>query len=799
MLPDDWHEVRRVFETAFEQPSEERAAYLDRECGASGVREQVERLLESHGQLGDFLFTPEPDLPGLDGSPTAPGARIGQFTLEAPLAEGGMGAVWLAVQENPRRRVALKLMQTRVAAPDMLRRFQYEAEVLARMHHPGIAQIYEAGLHGDLPWFAMELVEDASDLVSYVRSHELDLRARLELIAKVCEAVHYGHQNGVIHRDLKPGNLLVDGSGQVKVIDFGVARAADEEPSARMTRAGDLVGTLHYMSPEQLDGDQNQIDTRTDVYALGVVLYELLSGRPPYVLDGLPLTAIARVVRDLQPKRPSTFQPKISRELDWIALKALEKEPTRRYLYASDLSDDIRRFLAHEPVLAGPPSATYRLRKFVRRHRVTVAAAFLMLLSLVLGLIHAVFQRRVAEAEAAKANAVASFMIDLFAAPDPSQLGREVKVVDVLKQAEGRAHEALGRFPAVESLLRHTLGSLYHNLGLPEEAEQSFLRALELRRQEHGQEHPEILETLSALGLVQMQLGRIEPSERALTEALELANSIVGEDHEQSAKILNSLAMLRHRQTRFDEAERLYRRVIELNRRGGRSTELNSLTSKTNLGSLLLERGRLEEAEQVLEPALEQLRNSVGSLHRQTIHAIRALASLRILQERHSEARELFDEALLEMQRSLPPEHPDLLDTLNNLAVLYYAMSDFETAERLMREAIAAHQKVHGPREATTVLQLCNLAGILLIRGNRTEMNQVLEQVLELHLGEFAEDMRAVQPFKKLGFSLREGGEPEFADRLWSELLEAQRRLLPDDNPERVETERLLNELDRAR
>lgn len=786
-----WDTVRRIFEAALEMNADERSGYVERACdGEEAVRGEVEHLLGSLDAAGCFLQAPDrqevdqalagavqrAELPG-------PGSRISAFTLIEPLASGGMGTIWIAEQDSPRRRVALKLLRSAASSPDMVRRFQYEAEVLARLRHPGIAQIYEAGLEGDMPWFAMELIDGASDLLSYVEEEQVGLRRRLVLVLRICEAVHYGHQHGVIHRDLKPGNLLVDREGHARVIDFGVARATDSRETQH-TQVGEVVGTLRYMSPEQLDSDPHNIDTRSDVYSMGVVLYELLTGQAPFDLEGRSLTQIARIVRDVAPPRPSQRRPGLPRDLDWVVLRAMEKEPERRYASASEMAADLGRFLSNEPVLAGPPSSWYRCVKFVRRNRTGVAAAVVILLLLIGALIHARYQRDVAEEEAAKATAVADFMVGLFASPDPAQLGRDVKVVDVLGRADEMSVDSLGKYPGVESLLRNTLGSLYHNLGLLEESEQQLGRAYELRREEYGADDPQTLKTLASLGLVRLGLSHPAEAEAALTEAYEAQMRILGEDHLETLRTLNSLAMLKHRSTQFDEAEQLYRRSIELHSRTLGPDDLYTLTAQSNLAALFMETRRLDEAEEILVPILESLHDTVGPEHPRTIHVIDGLAGLRLQQGNFAEARELMTRALDIRRQMFAPEHPDLLNAVGNLGVLHHFAGEYADAERLMRECMETRKRAFPPGDAATVLVMCNLANVLEAMSDDEGVTGLVNELIALRLGETASDIRAVVPFKNMGEKLLGWGRFADARALWSDLLAAQKRLLPEGSEE---------------
>jgi eukaryotic-like serine/threonine-protein kinase len=390
------------------EDSADRSAYLDRACaGDSALRRRLEALLRAHGKADDFLARAAPEqLAATMPSPRLP-AQVGRYRVLRLLGEGGMGAVYEAEQDSPRRTVALKVIRPGHVSPGLLKRFAQEAEILGRLHHPGIAQVYDAGVADGQPYFAMELIPGLP-IDEHVRRGRLDTRARLELMARVCDAIQHAHEKGVIHRDLKPGNILVNHDGQPKVLDFGVARVTDEARlTTAHTEAGQLVGTLSYMSPEQVAADPAAVDARSDVFTLGVLLFELLAGRLPYSVSTLPLAEVARVIRDEEPARLGSIDTHFRGEIDVVVGKALDKDPARRYPSAAALAADLRRYLNSEPIQARPASMLYRLRKFARRHKAAVggvvgvvAALLLALVGISLFALREAEQRRLAEERA---------------------------------------------------------------------------------------------------------------------------------------------------------------------------------------------------------------------------------------------------------------------------------------------------------------------------------------------------------------------------------------------------------------
>ncbi len=532
-----------LFDQACDIPEAERTAFLDEACGDDAdLRREVESLLvfdqtgaadvAADGAVGQALAA---NL-SADALPTDPSAlerlsdQIPGFRLTGVLGRGGMGVIYEAEQETPRREVALKVIRSGLLTEQVTRRFGHEVEILGKLKHPGIARIFEAGVTADepasaQPFFAMELVR-GEPLDRHAENEPLSLAERMELVARVCEAVQHAHQNGIIHRDLKPANVLVaqtdDRIGQPKVLDFGIARATDATPGGAtvMTETGQLVGTLDYMSPEQLDGRSSDLDTRCDVYALGAILYELLVGGRPYDLHGLSIVEAVRRVLESDPARPGVANPALRGDAEAILERAMHKDREQRYASAAELAGDLRRSLRNETILARPATGAYYLRKFARRNRILVAAALTLIVALLgsatattFGLLSALAANRELEDErVALGEAIVEEELrtgiteetvkflneDLLEAIRPSDVpgrGRDAAMPDVLAEAGRRLDEASapgGRFadqPRIEASIRETIGSACATLGLYDEALRHLERAVQLLRSHVGDAH----------------------------------------------------------------------------------------------------------------------------------------------------------------------------------------------------------------------------------------------------------------------------------------------------------------------
>jgi non-specific serine/threonine protein kinase/serine/threonine-protein kinase len=666
------------------------------------------------------------------------------------------------------------------------------------MDHPHIAKVLDAGTaDGGRPFFVMELVE-GSPITRYCDEHRLGIRERLELFTAVCRAVQHAHQKGIIHRDIKPSNVLVatrDGKPVPKVIDFGIAKAIDQRLTERtlFTHLGQVVGTPEYMSPEQAELGAIDIDTRSDIYSLGVLLYELLTGTTPLRRERVRQAGyneILRRIREEEPPRPSTrlgeetetlstlsadratepsrLRRLVRGELDWIVMKALEKERSRRYETPDALARDVERYLADEPVEAGPLSATYRARKFARKHRglLLTAGAFVAVLVLASvvstreairatraetkaleaeataneGLRRALAaeresaeQRRRAESEAAIAKAVNAFLQDdLLAEASPQKNARDKKVT--VEELLGRAARKIaGRFetqPLVEAAIRQTIGEAYEALGDYASGRPHLERALELRQGALGPEHPDTLTSMHYLGVLYEHEGDFDRAESLYRKELDLERRVRGEEHLDTLLAMDRLASVYQARAKYAEAEPLFARALDVGRRSLGEENDQTLAFMNNLGVLYRVWGKPAQAEPLVSGALAGWRKTLGKEHPLTLQAMNNLATLYMMQGKRDQAEPLAVEALATRRRVMGAEHPQTLMSIYNLARLYHQQGKLAEAEALAVESLEAHRRTLGKTHPGTLASLYALAIVRRARGNPAEAEPLFVELV---------------------------------------------------------------------
>ncbi|GJM25884.1 MAG: hypothetical protein DHS20C16_22990 [Phycisphaerae bacterium] len=754
-------EAAQIFDAVLGMTDGEREEYLDRRCRDNpSLRTEIDSLLDAHDSAAQFLENPpvidlQSPPPGCDDSAII-GSMIGSFRVGPLIGSGGMGRVFRSEQERPRRTVALKLLSNRVATPEVVRRFEYESEILARLDHPGIARVFEAGVHSEdtagIPYLALEYVQNASDILSHARENGLSIRARLELFAKVSDAVHHGHQNGIIHRDLKPGNILVTPAGQPKIIDFGVARAIDpDEHATLLTRAGELVGTLQYMSPEQCGGSQDAIDVRTDVYSLGAVLYELLTDNRPYDVNALPLLEAARVIQEQPPVKITTHQKALRGDIEIIVHKALQKDRDVRYASAGELASDIRRHLDSQPIDAHPPSAIYQIKKFVARYRGTTVLAGAFLLFLIAFSIITFLQAQMvaeqrdrAELEARTSDRIVQFQRDMLMAAAPENTrGDEPTVKELLAHAASTASEQLGDEPEAEAVIRDTLGQAYYALGEYDDAEEQYDLAYALRDEHLGPEHSQTLNTAS------------------------------------------NLAILYVDQSRFDDAEALYQQTLALQRDTLGDDHKDTIMTTLNYCYLLERLDQSDEAIETLEEILPRCRASLGDDSRETLTAMNTLAVFYAKNRNFVAAEPMFREYYESALRVHGQDSPAVLTALHNLARISESLGQLEEAETLMRQAFDGRIRVLGTDHPDTFRCMGNLAKILLALDQDDEALKLVEDVFQGSTNKLGPDhfdtLRAQRAYAKALYDQNRYAE---AEKHYRAALDKFTQLLPEGHRE---------------
>ncbi len=786
--PPPSNSAEGILIAALDHAPEERDAFLVTACGEdAALLTEVRGLLAAHEAMPSG-FLAEPAAKGISDSDleatikyasgTGPaaatereGEHIGRYKLLQEIGEGGFGTVWMAEQMEPvTRRVALKIIKLGMDTREVIARFEQERQALAMMDHPNIAKVLDAGATDKgRPFFVMELVKGLP-ITKYCDEAQLGTRERLALFGDVCSAINHAHQKGIIHRDIKPSNVMVTLHGDkpvVKVIDFGIAKATQGKLTDKtiFTRFEQFIGTPVYMSPEQASLSGLDVDTRSDIYALGILLYELLVGKPPF--DGKSLFSagyeeMRRIIREVEPPKPSLrlstvtveerstlakarqiAPEKLSRlvepDLDWIVMKAIEKDRTRRYETANAFAQDIVRFLSDEPVTATPPSAGYQVRKFMRRNKAALRVAALIAVVLIAATAVSTWQaiRATAERDAKdvalrNAKAISTFLTEVFQSPDPTRDGRTITVAETLDKAAKRLESDLSTQPERRAQLQYTLAGTYHALGLNPQAIPLMENVRNFELTTVGPEHPNTITTKQSLAACYHAVGRREEALKLQEEVLALQRKLLGPEHPDTLAAMGNLAGFYSDAGRRDEALKMQEEVLAFSKKNLGPEHNDTLAATSNLAAFYFRAGRRDEALKMWEEVLALRRKLLDPEHPEMLLAMNNLAISYFEVGRKDEALKMREEVLPLSRKVLGPEHPDTLLAMTNLASSYAVAGRHEDALKMQEEVLQLSRDKLGPEHPDTLMAMANLASVYSKAGRKDEALKLQEEVLRM-------------------------------------------------------------------
>jgi eukaryotic-like serine/threonine-protein kinase len=809
MTTKRWNKIQTVFEAVLDVSGRERHTYLQELCsGDDELYREVTSLLEADEHVHALLEGLAIDAVGLSYEQQYLGKRIGPYRIIKQIGSGGMSYVFLAEREDGQfeQQVAIKLIKRGMESDQIIRRFRSERQILSRLDHPNIARLLDGGMTDEgVPYFTMDHVEGIP-INQYCDENRLTIDERLELFGDVCSAVQYAHSNLVVHRDLKPGNIFVTKDGSVKLLDFGIAKVLGEgEDELLLTRTGIRVMTPEYASPEQIR--QQPVTTATDVYALGIVLYELLTGERPYLLAGASPSEIERIVCTVNPDRPSTkvmsqdsqdrltvysdtsparLRNVLRGDLDTICLTALRKEPKRRYQSAEQLQRDIQRYREKLPITARRDTASYRLNKFVHRHRSGVIAATSVILLISLLTVYYTSrladERNTARLEAAKSEEISKFLSSLFEISNPSEArGETVTARELLDQGALRVRNELADQPELMATMMDLIGTVYHSLGLYADARTLLQEALDTRRIVYGNSHPLVASSMNHLALTLNELGNFASAEDLITEGLEIQRSQYPAVHKDIAASLYNLAEVRRMRGDLTAAKQLFTESYGMYISVYGKNHPSAANVLHSLAVLENEEGNYEAAEKNYNEALVIFENIYGEYHPDIGNVLNNLASLYRHRGDYDRAEPLYRRALDVRQKVLDADHPDLAYTYNHIGRLYQFTGRYNEAEYSFREGLRIRENVFGKNHPATTASLSALANLFEAIEHYEHAESLYIETYTIMLEVWGEDHHYIgAALNNIGRVQHALGKYVSAEQYLRQSIEHQRSVLPE-------------------
>lgn len=823
MNPERWNRIQSLFEKALELDPSARENFLKHECGDDKeLFDEVVTLISADekqhsifsGSAGDYIAHDDANLDG---------KIFGSYRTIKQIGSGGMGSVYLAerIDGHFEQKVALKIVKPGMNSNEIVRRFEDERQILARLQHPNIARLLDGGISDSgLPYFTLEYVE-GKPITDYCDENNLTIEERLELFKKVCEAVLYAHQNLVIHRDIKPGNILVQEDGTVKLLDFGIAKVfEDDENQKNLTRTGLRIMTPEYASPEQVRGEP--VSTATDIYSLGLILYQLLTGCPPYEVTSTSALEMERIICLTEPQKPSSMitkilssldsnqkpspdfisqkrkttipklRKRISGDLDNICLMAIRKEPGRRYSSIAQFITDIDNHLTGLPVIARKSTASYRAKKFIRRHKagVIVAASAVLIVAILTTVyfIQLAEERDKAQLEAEKSKKVSEFLTGIFQLSDPEySKGESITARELLDNGVKRIENELSDQPEVLANMLGVTGNVYKSLGLYPNALILLQRAYSINDSLLGSRSPETAKSLNDLAGINFAMGEYGPAIEKFNKAIAIRKNIYGEESLETAESKNDLAMVLREEGDYEEAEILLNASLSVRKKFLSSGSPEVAQSMNNLGLLKDDLGKYDEAKKLFEESLKIKEKLYGKIHPSVTETMGNLAFLLRQMGEYDEASKLFNETLEIDKKLFGDIHPAISTDLYNIASITALIGDLNSAEKLYTEVLELDKKLLGEEHPYIALDLNNLAGILSDKGDFEKAEDIYKESLAMNKKIYGDEHPEVATsLSNLGVMYNRWGKLSRAEPLLKSALDMRIKLLGKNHPNTV-------------